>query len=190
MKTNVEKIESELTHNTDARQKVKSRLQQALTDREETQQQYDSLRTERQTALAAGKEISEINTKLKQKQESLELAEDAATGLNNELTRLTAEREQLNKAHDAAVLNQDTEELKALATIYNKQAEQLAKTVREIFSVRRRLKEDPMHSRVVNAVPGWGRNALEIIPKLYLSGEPVPNDPTKQSYFDASFQSL
>ncbi len=190
MKTNVEKIEAELTHNTDAQQNVESRLQQALTDREETQQQYDSLRTERQAALAVGKEITEINTKLKQKQESLELAEDAATGLNNELTRLTAEREQLNKAYASAVLNQDTEELKTLAATYNKQAEQLAKTVRDIFAVRRRLKEDPMHSTVINAVPGWGRNALEVIPKLYLSGEQVPNDPTKQSYFNANFQSL
>jgi chromosome segregation ATPase len=188
MYNKVEMIEADLTKTAIAKQDVESRLKQAVTDQEDAKRKYESLRSERQTALAANKKVTVINSNLKQAQESLELAEDAATGLNNELARLTNDREILIKDHTAAVLNHDTEELKALAVIYNTQAEQLAKTVREIFEVRRRLKEDPMHSRVVNAVPGWGRNALEIIPKLYFAGEEIPNALTKQAFFNANFQ--
>lgn len=187
MKNKVKIIEANLAENTTATGAIQTRLNQAIAQQNTAQQSYDSARAERQTTLASGGEVTASNAKIKLAQDALDLADDAVTGCNSELSRLSGEREKLLAEHAAAVLNQDTEELKSLAATYNSQAEQLAKTVKDIFVVRRRLREDPSHSKVINAVPGWRRNALEIIPRLYLQGEKVPTLLTEQSFFDAAF---
>jgi hypothetical protein len=187
MKRSVDMIETMLARNTGATSAIKFRLDEALQKQITAQKSYDEARSERQTALATGGDITKINTKLKQAQEAIELADDAVIGFNNELLKLASESSNLNTEFSFAIIEQDTEELKELAGIYNVQADQLAKTVKQIWAVRRRLKEDPLHSRVLVSKPGWGHNALENIPKLFIAGEPLPRLVTDESFFNANF---
>lgn len=182
------KIAGQLDQTSAAIKAADERLEQAKTTLQEGQQKHASLREERQAALAKGENVTEISARLKKSQEGLELAEDTTAGINSELTRLTAERDSLLSDQAQAIIQANIEQLKGLADVYNQQAEQLSKTVRKLFELRLSMKENPMsNGNLLTAAPGWGRTALQVIPKLYLPGEKLPADLTEQAFFDATF---
>jgi hypothetical protein len=187
MKSKVEVIEESIIQNEAGQQAITSRISEAVKLQAATQEVYDNLRLERQSALVSNQDITKINAGLKQAQDTLDLHCDTVTGLNNELERLVNERKELTNALTVAVKQQFTDGLIALSGTYNSQAAELAKTVRSIFELRLKMGEDINHSKFVTAVPGWQRTALQIIPRLYLPGEKIPTLLTEQAFFDATF---
>ncbi len=149
-------------------------------------EQYEGMRQQRQSILAAGKDAKEATNRISNIRNEMELKEDEAVGLHNYLDSLKQEEPTLiNKLKEART---EIPKIRLIhfAGEYNEIASKLASVVQQIWELKYELNETHPRGGEVVSPGGWNFGALGGIPKLYL---PDKQDPEKMNW-DKTFWDL
>lgn len=175
-------VERQIRENTERLEYFSNQLQTAIDQLRDIEGTQRHTRIMRQSYLADGRDVEDLNRQMKRLTEGIELQEDTIAGIQTNLKRLQDEKVTLQKEYEELIRKVYSKRLFQLIDEYNRLAEPLGKVVDEIWKIKLKLNIRQHDPYVKNSSPygGW-HGALNLIPKLYKAGA-VPDNP--KPFFD------